>query len=106
MLLRCLANFLILKHVHNGMVLVSLKLYPFLKFLYVLILKEEVAKKILFQFQCVTWKLEKALGNLPYDRLDISEEVQEQVGIGFKRKINHSLTFSNSEHNLNLLLIL
>ncbi|XP_038893207.1 U-box domain-containing protein 11-like [Benincasa hispida] len=40
---------------------------------------EEVAKKILFQFQCVTWKLEKALGNLPYDRLDISEEVQEQV---------------------------
>ncbi|KAK2635383.1 hypothetical protein Ddye_030175 [Dipteronia dyeriana] len=37
------------------------------------------AKKISFQFQCVTWKLEKALGNLPYDRFDISEEVQEQV---------------------------
>ena len=56
----------------------------FLKFLYVLILKEEVANKIIFQFQCVTWKLEKALSNLPYDRLDISEEVQEQVG--FKGK--------------------
>ncbi|KAG6600819.1 U-box domain-containing protein 11 [Cucurbita argyrosperma subsp. argyrosperma] len=40
---------------------------------------EEVANKIIFQFQCVTWKLEKALSNLPYDRLDISEEVQEQV---------------------------
>ncbi|KAK9276801.1 hypothetical protein L1049_006337 [Liquidambar formosana] len=37
------------------------------------------AKKIAFQFQCVTWKLEKALGNLPYDHFDISEEVQEQV---------------------------
>uniref|UniRef100_A0A5B6ZM13 RING-type E3 ubiquitin transferase n=1 Tax=Davidia involucrata TaxID=16924 RepID=A0A5B6ZM13_DAVIN len=36
-------------------------------------------KKISFQFQCVTWKLEKALGNLPYNHLDISEEVQEQV---------------------------
>uniref|UniRef100_A0A5B6ZPT7 RING-type E3 ubiquitin transferase n=1 Tax=Davidia involucrata TaxID=16924 RepID=A0A5B6ZPT7_DAVIN len=37
------------------------------------------AKKITFQFQCVTCKLEKALGNLPYDHFDISEEVQEQV---------------------------
>ncbi|KAG8382788.1 hypothetical protein BUALT_Bualt05G0113700 [Buddleja alternifolia] len=36
-------------------------------------------KKIFFQFQCVTWKLEKALANLPYDDFDISEEVQEQV---------------------------
>nr|GMD18465.1 U-box domain-containing protein 11-like [Ipomoea batatas] len=36
-------------------------------------------KKIHFQFQCVTWKLEKALGNFPYDHLDISEEVTEQV---------------------------
>ncbi|KAK6134155.1 hypothetical protein DH2020_032105 [Rehmannia glutinosa] len=36
-------------------------------------------KKIVFQFQCVTWKLEKALANLPYDDFDISEEVQEQV---------------------------
>ncbi|KAL2509694.1 U-box domain-containing protein 11 [Forsythia ovata] len=36
-------------------------------------------KKIFFQFQCVTWKLEKALANLPYDYFDISEEVQEQV---------------------------
>nr|XP_016462844.1 PREDICTED: U-box domain-containing protein 10-like [Nicotiana tabacum] len=37
------------------------------------------AKKILFQFQCVTWKLEKALDSLPYDHFDISEEVREQV---------------------------
>ncbi|CAI9768116.1 unnamed protein product [Fraxinus pennsylvanica] len=37
------------------------------------------AKKISFQFQCVTWKLEKVLANLPYDHFDISEEVQEQV---------------------------
>ncbi|XP_010427916.1 PREDICTED: U-box domain-containing protein 10 [Camelina sativa] len=37
------------------------------------------AKRISFQFQCVTWKLEKALGNLPYDRYDISDEVREQV---------------------------
>ncbi|CAN4121709.1 unnamed protein product [Withania somnifera] len=36
-------------------------------------------KKINFQFQCVTWKLEKALGSFPYDQFDISEEVQEQV---------------------------
>ncbi|CAI9779127.1 unnamed protein product [Fraxinus pennsylvanica] len=36
-------------------------------------------KKIFFQFQCVTWKLEKALATLPYDYFDISEEVQEQV---------------------------
>lgn len=39
----------------------------------------ESAKKFSFQFQCVTWKLEKALANIPYDRFDISEEVQEQV---------------------------
>lgn len=38
-------------------------------------------KKINFQFQCVTWKLEKALGSFPYDHFDISEEVQEQVCI-------------------------
>ncbi|KAL2558920.1 U-box domain-containing protein 10 [Forsythia ovata] len=37
------------------------------------------AKKISFQFQCVTWKLEKVLANLPYVHFDISEEVQEQV---------------------------
>ncbi|KAG5603987.1 hypothetical protein H5410_025479 [Solanum commersonii] len=36
-------------------------------------------KKINFWFQCITWKLEKALGNFPYDHFDISEEVQEQV---------------------------
>ncbi|XP_057765892.1 U-box domain-containing protein 11 [Salvia miltiorrhiza] len=36
-------------------------------------------KKILFQFQCITWKLEKALDNLPYDDFNISEEVLEQV---------------------------
>ncbi|KAI3779064.1 hypothetical protein L2E82_08525 [Cichorium intybus] len=39
------------------------------------------SKKIAFQFQCVTWKLEKALANLPYDHFDISEEVQEQVDL-------------------------
>ncbi|KAJ4973728.1 hypothetical protein NE237_006902 [Protea cynaroides] len=36
-------------------------------------------KKITFQFQSITWKLEKALGNLPYDHFTISEEVREQV---------------------------
>ncbi|KAJ0241155.1 U-box domain-containing protein 10 [Hirschfeldia incana] len=40
---------------------------------------EGAAKRISFQFQCVTWKLEKALGNLPYDRYDISDEVREHV---------------------------
>lgn len=39
------------------------------------------AKRISFQFQCVTWKLEKALGKIPYDHFDISEEVQEQVAL-------------------------
>ncbi|XWS34514.1 hypothetical protein CRYUN_Cryun21dG0044700 [Craigia yunnanensis] len=39
------------------------------------------AKKISFQFQCVTWKLEKALGKIPYDQFQISEEVQEQVSL-------------------------
>ncbi|KAK4785579.1 hypothetical protein SAY86_002268 [Trapa natans] len=38
-------------------------------------------KKIAFQFQCVTWKLEKALGKLPYDQFVVSEEVQEQVAL-------------------------
>ncbi|XP_015882393.3 U-box domain-containing protein 11 [Ziziphus jujuba] len=42
---------------------------------------EGASKKIAFQFQCVTWKLEKALGNLPYDHYEISEEVQEQVDL-------------------------
>ncbi|KAF3594434.1 hypothetical protein DY000_02023600 [Brassica cretica] len=37
------------------------------------------AKRISFQFQCVTWKLEKALSNLSYDLYDISDEVREQV---------------------------
>ncbi|KAK4373342.1 hypothetical protein RND71_008726 [Anisodus tanguticus] len=36
-------------------------------------------KKVVLQFQCVTWKLVKSLGSLPYDHFDISEEVQEQV---------------------------
>ncbi|OMO60576.1 Armadillo [Corchorus capsularis] len=39
------------------------------------------AKRISFQFQCVTWKLEKALGKIPYDQFQISEEVQEQVSL-------------------------
>ena len=42
-------------------------------------LKDVAAKRISFQFQCVTWKLEKALSNLPYDLYDISDEVREQV---------------------------
>jgi hypothetical protein len=29
----------------------------------------------------VTWKLEKALSSIPYDRFEVSEEVQEQVGV-------------------------
>ncbi|KAF7827691.1 U-box domain-containing protein 11 [Senna tora] len=37
------------------------------------------AKTIVFQFQCVTWKLEKLLSNVPYDHSEISEEVREQV---------------------------
>ncbi|KFK44389.1 hypothetical protein AALP_AA1G251200 [Arabis alpina] len=37
------------------------------------------AKRISFQFQCITWKLEKALSNLPYNLYDISDEVREQV---------------------------
>ncbi|KAE8667734.1 U-box domain-containing protein 10 [Hibiscus syriacus] len=40
-----------------------------------------VAKRLSFQFQCVTWKLEKALGKIPYDQYQISEEVQEQVSL-------------------------
>lgn len=43
--------------------------------------KDEATKKITFQFQCVTWKLEKALVNFPFEHFDISEEVQEQVRI-------------------------
>ncbi|KAI7754974.1 hypothetical protein M8C21_005620 [Ambrosia artemisiifolia] len=39
------------------------------------------AQQIVFQFQCVTWKLEKALAGLPYDKFDISEEVKEQVDL-------------------------
>ncbi|KAK4763838.1 hypothetical protein SAY87_013276 [Trapa incisa] len=38
-------------------------------------------KKITFQFRCVTWKLETALGKLPYDQFDVSEEVKEQVAL-------------------------
>ncbi|KAI7732766.1 hypothetical protein M8C21_013526, partial [Ambrosia artemisiifolia] len=39
------------------------------------------AKKISLQFQSVTWKLEQALANLPYDHFNISEEVKEQVDL-------------------------
>lgn len=42
-------------------------------------LKDEASKKIAFHFQCSTWKLEKALGEIPYDQFEISEEVEEQV---------------------------
>uniref|UniRef100_A0A1J3FK65 RING-type E3 ubiquitin transferase n=2 Tax=Noccaea caerulescens TaxID=107243 RepID=A0A1J3FK65_NOCCA len=37
------------------------------------------AKRISFQFHCVTLKLEKALSHLPYNLYDISDEVGEQV---------------------------
>lgn len=39
------------------------------------------AKRISFQFQCVTWKLEKSLAKIPFDQFQISEEVQEQVAL-------------------------
>ncbi|KAK8657408.1 hypothetical protein V6N13_035649 [Hibiscus sabdariffa] len=42
---------------------------------------DEAAKRISSQFQCVTWKLETALGKIPYDQFHISEEVQEQVAL-------------------------
>lgn len=48
--------------------------------------KDGAAKTIVFQFQCVTWKLEKLLSVLPYDDLDISEEVREQVTLGHIRQ--------------------
>ncbi|KAL2904720.1 U-box domain-containing protein 10 [Bienertia sinuspersici] len=41
--------------------------------------EDGATKRVYFQFQCVTWKLEKALGNIPYEKFGISEEVQEQV---------------------------
>ena len=44
-------------------------------------MQDGAAKKIAFQFQCLTWKLERALRSFPYDQLEISEEVQEQVQI-------------------------
>uniref|UniRef100_A0A1J3IKF1 RING-type E3 ubiquitin transferase n=1 Tax=Noccaea caerulescens TaxID=107243 RepID=A0A1J3IKF1_NOCCA len=40
---------------------------------------DKAAKKISFHFQCVAWKLEKALSGLRYDRYHISVEVREQV---------------------------
>ncbi|GAB2296977.1 hypothetical protein Dimus_031081 [Dionaea muscipula] len=43
------------------------------------VFKDGAAKKIAFKFQCVTWKLEKALCNIPFEEYGISEEVQEQV---------------------------
>lgn len=41
--------------------------------------EDGASKRVAFQFQCVTWKLEKALGNIPHDQFGVSEEVQEQV---------------------------
>ncbi|KAF8378649.1 hypothetical protein HHK36_029998 [Tetracentron sinense] len=43
------------------------------------IVTDVAGKKTAFHFQCVTWQLERALGNLPYDHFDISDEVREQV---------------------------
>ncbi|KAL9241942.1 hypothetical protein vseg_015994 [Gypsophila vaccaria] len=42
-------------------------------------LDDGASKRLAFQFQCVTWKLEKALENIPYEQFGVSEEVQEQV---------------------------
>ncbi|KAE8710274.1 U-box domain-containing protein 11 [Hibiscus syriacus] len=39
------------------------------------------AKRISFQFQCVTWKLERSLAKIPFDQFQISEEVQEQISL-------------------------
>ncbi|KAK8668066.1 hypothetical protein V6N13_105534 [Hibiscus sabdariffa] len=39
------------------------------------------AKRVPFQFQCVTWKLEKSLAKIPFDQFQISEEVQEQISL-------------------------
>ncbi|KAG9444053.1 hypothetical protein H6P81_015393 [Aristolochia fimbriata] len=41
--------------------------------------QDSVGKKIVFQFQFVTWQLEKVLRGIPYDYFDISDEVREQV---------------------------
>ncbi|XP_077235989.1 U-box domain-containing protein 11-like [Tasmannia lanceolata] len=38
-------------------------------------------KRISFQFQYVTWQLEKVLGEIPYDHFDVSDEVREQVDL-------------------------
>ncbi|KAK6134212.1 hypothetical protein DH2020_032017 [Rehmannia glutinosa] len=77
--------------------------------------EDGATKKIVFQFQCVTWKLEKALANLPYDDFDISEEVQEQVELVraqlrrateryAKQQVNRSLhleNIGNIDHEVN-----
>lgn len=39
----------------------------------------------------MTWKLEKALGGIPYDHFDISEEVQEQVGVEKSMLLSYQL---------------
>ncbi|KAL5721981.1 hypothetical protein ACHQM5_005556 [Ranunculus cassubicifolius] len=43
------------------------------------IIPDEGGTKLLIEFQYVTWHLEKTLGSLPYDHLNISDEVREQV---------------------------
>lgn len=40
---------------------------------------DDAGKRLMFEFQCLTWNLEKTLGSLPYDYFDISDEVREQV---------------------------
>ncbi|KAK3040731.1 hypothetical protein RJ639_029253 [Escallonia herrerae] len=70
----CLNDLSVALHAAKGLLLAAGGLDPSIS-------SDGAAKKILFQFQFVTWKLEKALGNLPYDHFDISEEVQEQVDL-------------------------
>lgn len=57
---------------------------PVIKFALFLWFQDGATKKIYFQFQCVTWKLDKALIDIPYDDFNISEEVQEQVSVNFE----------------------
>jgi hypothetical protein len=69
-------------------------------------LKDGAAKRISFQFQCVTWKLEKALGDLTYDRYDISDEVREQVKVCSLCRMYEDLVFLSMEVFLRVFFLL
>lgn len=40
---------------------------------------DSTGKNLTIQYQYVTWQLEKVLGNISYERFEISDEVQEEV---------------------------